>query len=436
MLPNPDGEGSVLVGVQAASLWKSTTVESLLSWVQDPGPNGTVQVLAPDGFAAAMDQQIATGMVVEATSEDDEVLQSTTVVVTGDVTGTGDMSLTQLARIASAFTGADPLSGPYALAADRNGDNELSLTDLVGFARDYTESQPEVSCDISSGDVAAVLADAGYDLEPWCESVAVLKAEIPEDAEISSIEWTQCNTLPDGSVSMMACEGMQDTLVFGALESGSTVVTTTVTTAQGKTGTQETRVDWPGNSMSRAVTKPVVKPIHPSATTRPVASPNPSASATAKPTPSPETTAEKMLPTYRAEVLGAVNDLRKEQRIKPELQRSEDLAKAALVRAKEMANAGKLSHTRPNGSKYDTVVTLGKGAVVGENIHCNNGYLVPEIAYVAIDGWENSAPHRKQLLEPRYKYTGIGFEQAKDGTWYCVEMFSNEDDVLSVDKPR
>lgn len=153
---------------------------------------------------------------------------------------------------------------------------------------------------------------------------------------------------------------------------------------------------------------------------------------TSTPSVKPETTQDKFSHT----VLEGTNKLRADNGVKPALKQSKKLSEAAQVRAEEMASAGKLSHTRPDGSKYSTVCTVAKGLVVGENIHCNKGYSLDETAKVAQKGWENSAPHRKQMLEPRYSHIGLGFAQAKDGTWYCVQLFSNGDDVVSIDSPK
>lgn len=153
---------------------------------------------------------------------------------------------------------------------------------------------------------------------------------------------------------------------------------------------------------------------------------------TASKTASANTTTAK----FGRTVLEGTNKLRSDNNVKPTLKESAKLDEVAQVRADEMAAAGELSHTRPDGSKFATACTLGKGLVLGENIHCNKGYALDETAKVAMEGWENSAPHRKQILEPRYSHIGLGFAQAKDGTWYCVQVFSNGDDVVSVDTPK
>lgn len=118
---------------------ETTDVAALTTWVSAP-EGASVQVLDADGRPAPATDPVATGMIIEVVSEDGTVLQSTTVVVKGDVTGSGEMNLTQLVRMAQGFTGADPLTGVYEDAADLNGDGQVTLTDLVLEARMYREA--------------------------------------------------------------------------------------------------------------------------------------------------------------------------------------------------------------------------------------------------------------------------------------------------------
>lgn len=143
-----------------------------------------------------------------------------------------------------------------------------------------------------------------------------------------------------------------------------------------------------------------------------------------------------LLNTFRTEVLTGTNKLRRDNRVNQMLTQSTRLSQAAMVRAEEMASSGELSHTRPDGSRYDTVASLGSGQVLGENIHTNKGYPTLQIAQVATRSWANSAPHRRNILEKRYTHTGMGFVQADNGRWYCVQMFSNGNRVLAIDEPK
>lgn len=59
-------------------------------------------------------------------------------VVFGDVLGTGRITLSQIVRMAAALTGANPLEGPFAIAADLDGSTKLGVTDLVAESRLFT----------------------------------------------------------------------------------------------------------------------------------------------------------------------------------------------------------------------------------------------------------------------------------------------------------
>lgn len=77
---------------------------------------------------------VATGDEVVFVVSDDETAEvcRATIIVDGDVIGSGIMSLAQLVRMAAAINNPDaPLEGPYFMAADFDGGGTLSLSDLV-----------------------------------------------------------------------------------------------------------------------------------------------------------------------------------------------------------------------------------------------------------------------------------------------------------------
>ena len=73
---------------------------------------------------------VATGMTVEY-AVNDEVIQTLSIVVTGDVNGDGTISITDLVQINSHLLKKTELSGAAAIAADVNADGVISITDLV-----------------------------------------------------------------------------------------------------------------------------------------------------------------------------------------------------------------------------------------------------------------------------------------------------------------
>ena len=109
---------------------------------------------------------------------------------------------------------------------------------------------------------------------------------------------------------------------------------------------------------------------------------------------------------------------------KPESQ-PEVTAPTADVGADEMAASGAYSHTRPDGRKYTTVTDC---KYVGENIQLIGEWQIPNtsLSAAAVDGWQNSAAHLKNMLNTRYGEIGIGLSQGTvmgEPYWYCVQLF-------------
>ena len=73
---------------------------------------------------------VGTGMTVDFAPLGD-VLQSATIVVTGDVNGDGAVTLTDMVQIRAHLLGRNTLRGAAFQAADLNGDGQLTLTDMV-----------------------------------------------------------------------------------------------------------------------------------------------------------------------------------------------------------------------------------------------------------------------------------------------------------------
>lgn len=99
------------------------------------------------------------------------------------------------------------------------------------------------------------------------------------------------------------------------------------------------------------------------------------------------------------------------------LKRDKRLEKVAMARAKEMAESGKFSHTRPNGK---SALTLIKGRKAkGENIAKGQ----TSAAEVTAD-WYASPSHRKNMLRKNFKKVGIAAYTYK-GVTYWAEEFSS-----------
>lgn len=132
-LTEHDGE-RILTGLQAERGNAYTTVDELLRKIGHPSTT-TLEVVEPSGTPCAPDAPVGTGMVLELRLRSGELLEQATIVVMGDVRGSGRMNIAQLTALAAALLGTNPLEGPYLLAADWNGSGQLDLADLVREAR-------------------------------------------------------------------------------------------------------------------------------------------------------------------------------------------------------------------------------------------------------------------------------------------------------------
>ena len=112
------------------------------------------------------------------------------------------------------------------------------------------------------------------------------------------------------------------------------------------------------------------------------------------------------------EVLKLVNNERTIRGISP-LVWDKDLGSAAMVRAKEITIT--FNHTRPDGSRGLNILSKAKG----ENIAAGQ-----KTAQKVVNSWMNSPGHRKNMLNPDFKFIGVGHQKIdtnyKD---YWVQLF-------------
>jgi len=122
--------------------------------------------------------------------------------------------------------------------------------------------------------------------------------------------------------------------------------------------------------------------------------------------------------SYIQQVIGLVNEERAKAGLPPVAEAS-DVASAAAVRAKEIS--GSFSHTRPNGSYYNTALDeMGvKYWGSGENI----AYGQTTAAEV-MNGWMNSQGHRANILNASYTKIGVGYYEGSNGVKYWVQLFT------------
>lgn len=138
---DPQVEGPVLTGITAGAAGKTVTVEEVLASFELP--QGMTAVMnSSDGSLCADNAPAGTGdQIIFRTSGGNE--ERITVIVRGDVIGSGMMNISQLVRMAAAVTGTKPLQGAYLAAADMNGSGSLDISDLVAEARLLTDSSAD-----------------------------------------------------------------------------------------------------------------------------------------------------------------------------------------------------------------------------------------------------------------------------------------------------
>lgn len=104
------------------------------------------------------------------------------------------------------------------------------------------------------------------------------------------------------------------------------------------------------------------------------------------------------------------------------------MSAAAALRAIEMARAGVLSHTRPNGETCFTVYSeFGWGFAkiyLGENIARLSGVADPDTQ--VCESWKNSPDHYRNMVEPDFTRLGVGVYTAPDGRCYYAQLFAAE----------
>lgn len=119
-------------------------------------------------------------------------------------------------------------------------------------------------------------------------------------------------------------------------------------------------------------------------------------------------------------------DLVNEERVKAgksELMVNEELMENARVRAEEAGE--KTSHTRPDGTRFDTAITVDH-TIAGENLVLalqEPSYpTVVEVSEYAVNNWMNSSKHKRNLLDYRWDETAVGIY--RDGQFfYVIQMF-------------
>ncbi len=107
------------------------------------------------------------------------------------------------------------------------------------------------------------------------------------------------------------------------------------------------------------------------------------------------------IPEKSSDMVELINDYRQSNGLK-KLKISDELCDVAMVRALESSELW--SHTRPNGEKINTLLDEKniRWSLAGENLAKHRRSTDKAV----VDAWAASESHRKNLLNPQYRYCG------------------------------
>ena len=102
----------------------------------------------------------------------------------------------------------------------------------------------------------------------------------------------------------------------------------------------------------------------------------------------------------------------------------EQAAAAARSHSTNMAECGYFSHADLSGRRVDDRADefgLSDWRRLGENIAWLSGYddPVPKV----VDGWMQSPGHRENILNSKYRESGIGIAVSREGQYYFTQVF-------------
>lgn len=197
---NSDGTGSLVAEAAGSAGTAISKIRERLTI-----PAGHRVVFIEGSNSTAHDSAIlATGMKCRVVNGAQEPVFDADVIVRGDVTGTGKMTLTQLVRMSSAVSGAKPLDGLFLRAGDWNGNGKIELSDLVREAQAMDKPKPTLShgTDLASMQSDALIA-ANMLREKACLPALSGASGLNQAAQVRATEmaaWKRAQTMrPDDS---------------------------------------------------------------------------------------------------------------------------------------------------------------------------------------------------------------------------------------------
>ena len=117
---------------------KGTDVNTFINNI-DIIDNGSIKVYNHDGKIE--EDLIGTGMIARVVDQYDRSLLDMDVVVKGDTTGDGNISITDLIKVRQHLANINKLDGVYEMAGDTTDKGNISITDLIKIRQDLAKIQ-------------------------------------------------------------------------------------------------------------------------------------------------------------------------------------------------------------------------------------------------------------------------------------------------------
>lgn len=125
-------DGDILTGISIGRTDDFTDVASVINAFD--APVGTAVVICDaQGNECELIAPAATGDIVRLYDSLGRV-REVTIIIPGDVMGSGILNISQVVRLAQGMTGAVPLTGPYLAAGSLSGSGSVNIADLVALA--------------------------------------------------------------------------------------------------------------------------------------------------------------------------------------------------------------------------------------------------------------------------------------------------------------
>lgn len=200
-----------------------------------------------------------------------------------------------------------------------------------------------------------------------------------------------------------------DTPASKTFEKGAVIIPPSPTPSPSSTSTTQ-RNQPPKKTLTTSTTKRTAPRT--TQAPRPTTKPAPTRSTA---TTKPRTTTKPATPASYVEQVAALTNAERQKAGVSALTLDATLSQNAAVRAKEIVT--KFDHTRPNGSKFHSAITI-PWRTVGENIAY--GQRSPQ---EVVTGWMNSAGHRENILKSSFTKIGVGVYES-GGRLYWVQLFA------------